>query len=465
MSDPQKLAPKSGRIGTPISDESSEDSLSQIRGLEEDRGIYHNEEVVVSPRNESDDDLPSRRILPDTVSVDHIVEEDSDVVMGDGVVPNMERRRSVRFSGPQAEEEDGRNKHFRTPSPESLRYIQALENPMAAGNSEFENEFKDLTDDPVINIRRPSHPPPLGSPPAYTSGDEGSRTPPPTGPPTNTTTRQVTPSNSENLFSKISAPFKNAYRRASRIEDDSSDNRSDDDEEDEDDDDDYTEDEIAVLTFIDAYKAQEVELRPQLRPFSIEHIPAMGEVDLFVKVPRPDDIDDNVGLTQIDEPPCNQSDATIVEMQIRSAVKDMTILDDVVPVKVLENADEKPDQIKKWIADVKELHKSKPPTTVAFKTKLPDTETVMQEIPAPFEQLLQKISLPTADLDCSLEDYCDIMLNAVDIPVGKSRIESLYVLFATLQEFERSQHFRSMAQPRTTENNRGEGTSSNILEL
>ncbi|CAP38051.2 Protein CBR-DYF-6 [Caenorhabditis briggsae] len=373
MTDPQKLAPKTDRIGTPISDESSEDSLSQIRGLEEDRGIYHNEEVVVSPRNESDDDLPSRRILPDTVSVDHIVEEDSDIVMGDGgVVPNMERRRSVRFSGPQAEEEDGRNKHFRTPSPESLRYIQALENPMAAG-SEFENEFKDLTDDPVINIRRPSQPPPLGSPPAYTSGDEGSRTPPPTGPPTN-----------------------------------------------------YTEDEIAVLTFIDAYKAQEVELRPQLRPFSIEHIPAMGEVDLFVKVPRPDDIDDNVGLTQIDEPPCNQSDATIVEMQIRSAVKDMTILDDVVPVKVLENADEKPDQIKKWIADVK---------------------------------------LPTADLDCSLEEYVDIMLNAVDIPVGKSRIESLYVLFATLQEFERSQHFRSIAQPRTTDNNRGEGTSSNILEL
>ncbi|UMM25708.1 hypothetical protein L5515_005418 [Caenorhabditis briggsae] len=441
MTDPQKLAPKTDRIGTPISDESSEDSLSQIRGLEEDRGIYHNEEVVVSPRNESDNDLPSRRILPDTVSVDHIVEEDSDIAMGDGgVVPNMERRRSVRFSGPQAEEEDGRNKHFRTPSPESLRYIQALENPMAAG-SEFENEFKDLTDDPVINIRRPSQPPPLGSPPAYTSGDEGSRTPPPTGPPTNTTTR------------------------ASRIEDDSSDNRSDDDEEDEDDDDDYTEDEIAVLTFIDAYKAQEVELRPQLRPFSIEHIPAMGEVDLFVKVPRPDDIDDNVGLTQIDEPPCNQSDATIVEMQIRSAVKDMTILDDVVPVKVLENADEKPDQIKKWIADVKELHKSKPPTTVAFKTKLPDTETVMQEIPASFEQLLQKISLPTADLDCSLEEYVDIMLNAVDIPVGKSRIESLYVLFATLQEFERSQHFRSIAQPRTTDNNRGEGTSSNILEL
>ncbi|VDO22470.1 unnamed protein product, partial [Haemonchus placei] len=74
----------------PISDESSQDEHSQIRALEEDQGIYYNEEVVVPPRSESDDDIP----LPTGSSV------------GNGKPASMLTAadrpasvRSVRFSG------------------------------------------------------------------------------------------------------------------------------------------------------------------------------------------------------------------------------------------------------------------------------------------------------------------------------------------------------------------------------
>uniref|UniRef100_A0A1I7U0V8 Uncharacterized protein n=1 Tax=Caenorhabditis tropicalis TaxID=1561998 RepID=A0A1I7U0V8_9PELO len=162
---PQKSAEISSestpdRLGIPISDDSSEDEQSQIRALEEDQGIYYHEEVVVSPRNESDDDIPLRRLPlnqpPPTVkpshfdSEDHTAEEESDIIVEKPLVesaPNMERRRSVRFDGRHNDEEDGRNKHFRTPSPDSLRYIQALENPMAA-STEFDDEYKDMADPP-----------------------------------------------------------------------------------------------------------------------------------------------------------------------------------------------------------------------------------------------------------------------------------------------------------------------------
>lgn len=449
-----------GRLGIPISDDSSEDEQSQIRALEEDQGIYYHEEVVVSPKNESDDDIPLRRFqlthpatqqLQDFASVDHTVEEENDIeVPPSEGAPNMERRRSVRFIGPHDEEEDGRNKHYRTPSPESLRYIQALENPMAA-SSEFDDEYKDMSDPPVQQFIPNTHP--LGSPPAYTSGDEGGKTPPRTS---------AGSSQYYGYLNKIDSKLAdNRMNRASRLEADSS--NDDEDEEEDDDDDDYTEDEIAVLTYIDAYKPVEVELRPQLRAFTIEYMPALGDVDLFVKIPRPDEIDDNVGLTHLDEPPCQQSDATIVDMQIRNATKDAAILDEEVPVKLLDKADENPDEIKKWIADIKEFHKTKPAQSVHYKTQLPDVETLMQEWAPKFEEVLKIARPPAAELDISLEKYVDICLNVLDIPVGKSRIESLHLMFTLLNEFNNSQHFRNLAQ---NNNLRGEtGETMDRLEL
>uniref|UniRef100_A0A8R1HKL5 Intraflagellar transport protein 46 homolog n=2 Tax=Caenorhabditis japonica TaxID=281687 RepID=A0A8R1HKL5_CAEJA len=465
-----------GKLGIPISDDSSEDELSQIRALEEDQGIFYHEEVVVSPKNESDDDIPLRRFqLSHPVAAAQQTSEVGEQT--DDSVPRMERRRSVRFSGPYDTEEDGRNQHFRTPSPESLRYIQALENPMSVGG--LEDDVASLEN----NLPGKGAPPniPTGNPPAYTSEDENDKRPAKPSAPTPAPAPAPAPASApapiphpkpsgslnELFISKVTQPFQNMIRRVNRSEQNQkNDNDSDDDnddDDDDDDDDDYTEDEIAVLTYIDNYKPQEMELRPVLRPFTIEYIAAMGDVDLFIKVPRPDDIDDNVGLTQIDEPPCNQSDATIVDMQIRNAVKDSAVLDDEVPVKLLERADQNPDEISKWITSIKELHKSKPAQSVHYRTQLPDIDTLMQEWAPKLESVMKTAKMPPADLDAPLEEYVDICLNLLDIPVGKSRIESLHLMFSLLNEFNNSQHFRNLAQ----NNNLGgeTGESMDRLEL
>ncbi|EJW76438.1 hypothetical protein WUBG_12652, partial [Wuchereria bancrofti] len=54
--------------------------------------------------------------------------------------------------------------------------------------------------------------------------------------------------------------------------------------------------------------------------------------------------------------------------------------------------------------------------------------------------------LPSAALDVSLEDYVDICLALLDIPVQKSRIQSLHVLFTLFAEFRNSQHFRKLTR-------------------
>jgi len=41
-------------------------------------------------------------------------------------------------------------------------------------------------------------------------------------------------------------------------------------------------------------------------------------VDAFLKIPRPDGKDDNLGLTKLDEPSLNPSDPTVLDLQLRS---------------------------------------------------------------------------------------------------------------------------------------------------
>ncbi|PIO53727.1 hypothetical protein TELCIR_16896, partial [Teladorsagia circumcincta] len=53
--------------------------------------------------------------------------------------------------------------------------------------------------------------------------------------------------------------------------------------------------------------------------------------------------------------------------------------------------------------------------------------------------------LPTAELDVDLEEYTDICLGLLDIPVSKSRIQSLHCFFSLYREFKSSQHFKNLA--------------------
>ena len=65
----------------------------------------------------------------------------------------------------------------------------------------------------------------------------------------------------------------------------------------------------------------QVELDHKLKPFIPDFIPAVGDIDAFITVPRPDAVVDKLGLACIDEPCAKQSDPTVLDLQIRAITK------------------------------------------------------------------------------------------------------------------------------------------------
>ncbi|XP_030077225.1 intraflagellar transport protein 46 homolog isoform X1 [Microcaecilia unicolor] len=199
-----------------------------------------------------------------------------------------------------------------------------------------------------------------------------------------------------------------------------------------------------LFQYITRYTPQAIELDHKLKPFIPDFIPAVGDIDAFLKVPRPDGKPDNLGLLTLDEPSTKQSDPTVLSLWLTENSKQHNITQ--MKVKSLENAEKNPKAIDTWIESISELHRSKPPATVHYTRPMPDIDTLMQEWSPEFEDLLGKVSLPTADLDCELPKYIDMICATLDIPVYKSRIQSLHVLFSLYSEFKNSQHFKALAE-------------------
>jgi intraflagellar transport protein 46 len=195
-----------------------------------------------------------------------------------------------------------------------------------------------------------------------------------------------------------------------------------------------------LFRHITRYTPQTVELETQLRPFVPEYIPAIGDIDAFLKVARPDGKTETAGLLVLDEPRAKQSDPTVLDLQLRTLTKQTTVKP--VTVHSIEDPDKDSKAMDNWIESIGEIHRQKPPTTVHYTKNMPDVEDLMQEWPAQFEEALKELGLPTAELDCDLAQYTDIICALLDIPVYGSRIHSLHNLFSLYMEFKNSQHFK-----------------------
>jgi intraflagellar transport protein 46 len=140
-----------------------------------------------------------------------------------------------------------------------------------------------------------------------------------------------------------------------------------------------------------------------------------------------------------------------------------------IAVKRLEDAANKPRAIDSWITSITNLHRDKPPQHVQYTARMPEIDALMQEWPPAFEQVLSTVELPSADLNVSLKEYTSIVCGwwrrfsvylyllassfdqphtftytaLLDIPVHKSRVESLHLLFSLFIEFKNSQHFKA----------------------
>ncbi|KAL8173485.1 UNVERIFIED_CONTAM: Intraflagellar transport protein 46, partial [Gekko kuhli] len=199
-----------------------------------------------------------------------------------------------------------------------------------------------------------------------------------------------------------------------------------------------------LFQYIRRYSPQMIDLEHKLRPFIPDFIPAVGDIDAFLKVPRPDGKPDNLGLLVLDEPSTKQSDPTVLSLWLTENSKQHNVAQ--IKVKSLENAEKNPKAIDSWVESISELHRCKPPASVHYARPMPDIDSLMQEWSPEFEELLGKVSLPTADISCSLAEYTDMICAILDIPVYKSRIQSLHTLFSLYSEFKNSQHFKAPAE-------------------
>ncbi|XP_023202040.1 intraflagellar transport protein 46 homolog [Xiphophorus maculatus] len=76
-----------------------------------------------------------------------------------------------------------------------------------------------------------------------------------------------------------------------------------------------------LFQYITQYSPQNQELDLCLKVFIPDFVPAVGDVDKSLKVPRPDGKPDNLGLLVLDEPSVKQSDPTVLSLWLSEETK------------------------------------------------------------------------------------------------------------------------------------------------
>ncbi|KPI86152.1 hypothetical protein ABL78_4774 [Leptomonas seymouri] len=195
-----------------------------------------------------------------------------------------------------------------------------------------------------------------------------------------------------------------------------------------------------LFRMITRYEPFAAELPAKLRPFVPDYIPAIGDLDPFVKIPRPDGKQDGLGLYIVDEPTIPQSNPAVVLLEL-NATNAHGVAAEVVDS--LENAANRPEVIDRWISDIKKVHYKKALPTVNYQRPMPDIETLMQVWPQQFEEVLNSdVAFPPSHIDLDLDQYVRTLCTVLDIPTYSSLIDSLHVMFTLYEEFRANQHFQ-----------------------
>ncbi|XP_077445754.1 intraflagellar transport protein 46 homolog [Stigmatopora argus] len=194
-----------------------------------------------------------------------------------------------------------------------------------------------------------------------------------------------------------------------------------------------------LFQYIARYRPEAIELEYSLRPFIPQLIPAVGDIDAFLKVPRPDGKADGLGLLVLDEPSIKQSDPTLLSLWFSEETKQHATSE--LKVTSVSSPQSNPRAVDSWVESIGALHRSKAAASVQYARAMPDIDALMQEWPPEVEESLAGVRLPPARLSCGLPQYCDIVCALLDVPVYASRIQALHLLFSLFLEFRDSQHF------------------------
>ncbi|KAH9403920.1 Intraflagellar transport protein 46 [Tyrophagus putrescentiae] len=203
-----------------------------------------------------------------------------------------------------------------------------------------------------------------------------------------------------------------------------------------------------LFSFITFYTPQMIEISSKLKPFIPDYIPAVGDVDAFIKIPYPDKtIENRLGLAVLDEPSINQSDAALLQLKLKAVSKEIDSSKDSSLRETVVQSSGTAQEIDTWIENIKHLHETtaRPDSVTMMSTHhKPDIEELMQEWHNELENALTVHSIPNPELDCSLDEYINILCAILDIPVQSNKIASLHLMFSLYNEFKSSQHFKKL---------------------
>lgn len=110
---------------------------------------------------------------------------------------------------------------------------------------------------------------------------------------------------------------------------------------------------LLILILLNRFKPVTLELETKLRAFIPEYIPAVGEVDAFLKIPKPDGAPETLGLMDLDEPKLNQSKKAKLDLIFQDIHKKKNP-NYKSNIHSIEFASKNPKEIASWINDVNE---------------------------------------------------------------------------------------------------------------
>lgn len=113
-----------------------------------------------------------------------------------------------------------------------------------------------------------------------------------------------------------------------------------------------------LFSYIGRYKPEKRQLPCELKPFIPDYIAAVGDVDEFLKPPRPDGKFEPLGLKVLDEPSMNQSDPAIMRKFLRAHMKGTAGIEDEDEDAIQHGDEDRDAKIDQWIKDVDRLRET-----------------------------------------------------------------------------------------------------------
>jgi len=202
-----------------------------------------------------------------------------------------------------------------------------------------------------------------------------------------------------------------------------------------------------LFGFVNSYMPITVEIETPFKCFVPSYTPAIGGIDQFIKIPRPDNIQDYLGKVVIDEPALQQSDPALLQLHLRSTTK--TTFRDNLIVKKVSPHDEPSfrEELDRWIRDLRDVYRSAP-KAVGFRPrhKMPSTDQLMQVWSGQLEKSLEEdssgIRFLSENIHLNIYEYAKLLCVLLGIPVrSNSIIDSLFMAMSTLIMLEDNEYF------------------------